>query len=61
MEQPATPHHLVDVHGTGRVPDGREVPEPPRPLARRPRLLPGLICAGIVLALMLAGIAGWLS
>lgn len=45
----------------GRPPlaDGDRIPVPPPPPPRR--LAPGLIVAGIVLALVVAGIAGWWS
>lgn len=61
VERTTTPHHLVNVHGTGRLADGQGVPQPPRPplpLATR-QFVCGVICAAIVLALMVAGIAGW--
>ncbi|WBB73207.1 hypothetical protein O7602_26565 [Micromonospora sp. WMMD1128] len=47
-------------HGRPPTADGDRVPQPPRPQppARR-HLLAGGIAAAVVLALMVAGIAGW--
>lgn len=56
---PLPPAHPIP-YGRPPHPDGDTIPCPPAPLPRRQRL-PGLIIAGIVLALMVAGIAGCLG
>ncbi|MEW2474583.1 hypothetical protein AB0875_12410 [Micromonospora gifhornensis] len=48
-------------YGRPPHPDGDRYPCPPAtPLPRR-QMLPGLVAAGIVLVVMVAGIAGWLA
>ncbi|WFE45281.1 hypothetical protein [Verrucosispora sp. WMMD1129] len=50
-----------DPHGRPPIPDGDRYPVTSAPPVPRRQLVSGWLVAGLVLAVMVAGIAGWLS